>query len=137
MTADWNQIDLAIREALFERLVAEGFECKLGSTCRDCSYLDYSDAIEVLIPNKYRLEYNLEHSLAEPATDQLMILVGEKRPGAPPHSIRVMWTSNDFGYKDLFGGTVNPDIAEPDFESTFTKIISVLRNFQDQREVLG
>jgi hypothetical protein len=110
-----SHIDLAIREALYDRLVAEGFNCKIGSTCKDSSYIDYSNAIEI------------NHQSEPWFTHRLVVVIGERYPGAPPHSILIMWTSGDYGYRNL--GAINTDIAEPEFKNTFAKVIKTLEDF--------
>lgn len=104
-----NQINMAIRQHLFE-VLSEKYPCKIGSDHIDCSYIDYSDALEVKINGEV-----------------ILILCGSKQY---PDGVRVMWSGGPMAYKDLLREAIIPDIAEPDFASFTDRIVKALDGFK-------
>jgi len=104
-------INKAVRQHLFE-VLSEKYRCKIGSEHVDCSYLDYSQALEV-------------------GVDGELILVLFNIGAPPPNTgVRVMWAGGPMAYKDLLQEAVVPDIAEPDFASFTKRIVDVLADFR-------
>lgn len=109
-----DSIQFAIREALFERLRAEGISCTIGTDHVDCSYLDYSESIEVSISGRYNI---------------YLIFGGG---GNEPYNVRAIWSGSPMGYADLNKRPIDIDISEPDFKSTFDNIVEGLREFAEE-----
>ena len=116
-----NQINQILRQHLFE-ILSPKYKCKIGSDHKDCSYIDYSEALEVRVNNDLLLIIFIANSW-----------VSDRQPnshGVSSHGIYVIWSGGPMQYKILTDEPIVPDISEPNFASFTNRITEIIGNFK-------